>query len=108
MRDGLYKVFFATPLGAGAGVVHLMGGRLWGGDAGLFYIGKYQVAGEKLDAEVVTNRHTQIPGLVSVFGIDRVHIRLKGEVRNDTIQAIGTAVEAPGIQFRAELSRIAD
>lgn len=108
MRDGLYKVQFQTPLGAGSGVVHLMGGKLWGGDAGLFYIGTYTEHGSDFVANVATDRHTQYPGIVSVFGKDRVHISLSGKTNGDAGQMKGTAVESPGITFQAAFSRIAD
>lgn len=108
MRDGLYKVDFQTPLGAGAGVVHLQGGRVWGGDAGLYYVGTYAIAGSQFNADVVTDRHTNYPDIVSVFGKDRVHIRLKGTWTGDTAHAAGSAPEAPGIAFQAVLTRIAD
>jgi hypothetical protein len=108
MRDGLYKVEFKTLLGAGSGVVVLQDGRLRGGDAALYYVGTYGIEGNAFLANVVTNRHTNYPGIVSVFGIDRVHINLKGTFEEDTITALGTAAEAPNIKFQARLQRISD
>lgn len=108
MRDGLYKVLFQTPLGAGAGVVHLQAGKIRGGDAALYYVGSYQSDGEKFSADVVTDRHTQMPGIVSVFGKDKVHIRLTGKVSGDTVTVQGSAAEAPGVGFQATLARISD
>jgi hypothetical protein len=108
MDDGLYKVEFQTPMGFGSGVVFLQGGKLRGGDAGLFYIGTFGQNGTEFTADVVTDRHTQYPGLLSVFGKDRVHIKLKGQSSGNTGQVQGTAVEAPGVTFTAKLSRIAD
>ncbi|WP_159011365.1 GrlR family regulatory protein [Bradyrhizobium sp. S69] len=108
MDDGLYKVEFHTPMGFGAGVVFLQGGRLHGGDAGLFYVGTFAQHGNEFIAEVVTDRHTQYPGIVSVFGKDRVHIALKGQSNGNSGLMQGTAVEAPGLKFTAKLSRIAD
>lgn len=108
MRDGLYKVKFQTPMGEGAGVVYTTGGKLWGGDGGLFYVGSYTETGNKLTATVNTNRHTQWPGLVSVFGVDSVTIRLDGTVNGDTVTCKGTAAQAPGVQFGCVLTRISD
>jgi hypothetical protein len=108
MDDGLYKVEFQTPMGFGAGVVFLQSGKLRGGDAALFYVGTFVQNGNEFLAEVVTDRHTQYPGLVSVFGKDRVHITLKGQSSGNTGMMQGTAVEAPGVRFTAKLSRIAD
>jgi hypothetical protein len=108
MQDGLYKVQFQTPLGAGAGVVHLQGGKLWGGDSALYYVGTFTQVGDQFSAEVVTDRHTQYQGLVSVFGKDRVHINLRGASKENSAVATGTAIEAPGIAFKAMLSRLTD
>lgn len=107
MQDGLYRVHFQTPLGAGAGVVHLMGGRLWGGDAALYYVGTYSLDNNRFVADVVTDRHTNIPGMMSVFGKDKVHIRLSGVHTPDSAQVVGSAAEAPGVTFSATLNRIA-
>jgi hypothetical protein len=108
MRDGLYKVHFQTPLGWGAGVVFGAGGKLWGGDAGLFYVGTYSVDGNNVTAEVRTNRHTQSTGIVSVFGRDQVKITLKGVSEGDIVKLSGKAAEIPNIAFTAELTRISD
>jgi hypothetical protein len=108
MRDGLYKVHFQTPIGWGAGVVYGAGGKLWGGDAGLFYVGSYSQDGNNVAAEVRTNRHTQNPGVISVFGRDQVKVTLKGISTGDTVKLTGKAVEVPNVTFTAELTRISD
>jgi len=106
MRDGLYRVHFETPSGKGAGVVYIQGGKLWGGDSGLYYVGNYIETGTQLTATVKTNRHSQFPGVISVFGRDQVTIKLVGTVKGDTVTCTGTAAEAPGVTFKAVLSRI--
>lgn len=108
MIDGLYRVVFTTQIGAGTGVVHLMGGKLWGGDATIFYTGTYSLDAGRFTASVKTGRHSEVAGSMSVFGIDRVDISLKGTVSGDTIEAEGAAAQAPGIVFNALLIRVAD
>jgi T3SS negative regulator,GrlR len=108
MRDGLYRVLFQTPLGWGSGIVYASGGRLWGGDAGLFYVGTYKREGDNVVAEVRTDRHTQHPGITSVFGRDQVKITLAGVSSGDTVRLRGNATEAPGVDFTAELTRLSD
>jgi hypothetical protein len=108
MRDGLYKVQFRTQSAIGFGVVFAPSGTLWGGDAGLYYVGSYTVNGNKLSAKVETNRHSNPQGIVSVFGIDHVHIALEGTVNGDTISTTGKAAEAPAVSFQAILTRIHD
>jgi T3SS negative regulator,GrlR len=107
-KEGLYKVQFQTQIGSGAGVVHLMGGRMWGGDAGLYYTGSYTFAGDELTGEVTTGRHTQTPGFGSVFGKDNVHVQVRGRLTGQTLNLAGTSKEAPGVTFQAVLTRIAD
>ncbi|HZO82331.1 MAG TPA: GrlR family regulatory protein [Candidatus Binataceae bacterium] len=108
MRDGLYRVQFHTQLGIGAGVVLLQGSKLRGGDSRNFYIGTYAESGTRVTAQVTTDKHTDMPGLASVFGADPAHISLAGTVKGDSAEMTGTAAEAPGISFRATLTRIAD
>ena len=108
MRDGFYRVHFQTPLGWGTGVVHALGGKLWGGDAGMYYVGTYSIDNDTVNAEVRTDRHTQHPGIVAVFGRDQVRIALKGVSSGDKVKLNGTSPEAPGVSFTAELTRIAD
>ncbi len=108
MIDGLYKVHFKTPLGYGSGVVHLLDGRVRGGDAGLYYTGTYEVSGDSFGATVLTARHTPTPGLGSVFGVDSASIELTGTILPGVLTTKGTAAIAPGVTFDAVLTRIAD
>jgi hypothetical protein len=108
MKDGLYKVQFETQLGSGAGVVVLLGGSLRGGDSRTYYAGKYAEQAGQLTAEVETGAHSNPPSMGSVFDVDRVHIVLRGNALGDSAQLVGTAAEAPGVQFRASLTRISN
>jgi T3SS negative regulator,GrlR len=108
MKDGLYKAQFQTPQGQGAGVVVLAGGKLRGGDSSIYYTGTYVIEGDKIRGQVATDAHTKLPGMVSVFGLDRVHIDLTGKVTGDSAQLTGKAREVPGISFSAVLTRIGD
>jgi hypothetical protein len=108
MKDGLYKVHFQVPGNEGAGVVVLSGGIIRGGDSSIYYHGSYTTVGDQLNAEVKTDAHTKLPGMASVFGVDRVNITLNGKINGDTATLKGTAKEAPGLAFEAVLSRIAD
>ncbi|RAI37108.1 GrlR family regulatory protein [Rhodoplanes serenus] len=107
MKDGLYKVQFQTPLGAGTGVIHALAGKLWGGDAGLYYVGTYSQNGDQVSASVSTARHTADPSIVPVFGRDQVTIALIGKTSGDTVQFTGSAPEAPGVGFAARATLIA-
>lgn len=106
MREGLYKVEFRTPFGNGEGLVVLVGGKLWGGDPMIGYVGTYTEEGKQFTAEVRTFKHSTVPGMVPVFGQDRVHISLRGTSDNGTAQMTGSAREAPGVGFLARLIRL--
>ena len=108
VRDGFYKIAFQTPLGSGAGVVVLNAGKLRGGDSRITYSGTYVQNGDDFTATVETDAHTNVPGMGSVFGIDRAHVSLKGKSVGDSATMTGTAREAPGVQLQAALSRISD
>jgi hypothetical protein len=56
MRDGLYKVYFETPLGANFGVVHAVDGKIWGGDSSMFYVGSYVTRGNEITAHVALTK----------------------------------------------------
>lgn len=106
MQDGLYRVRFKTPLGSGAGVLLLQGGRVHGGDSTMYYHGTYSVSGGKLTATVTSAEHSSEPGHSSVFGVPRATITLAGNAGAATTVLTGTAKEAPGVKLEAELSRL--
>jgi hypothetical protein len=107
MENGHYKVEFQTPLGAGAGVVFYQNGAVHGGDSMMAYIGALAEQNGEIVGEVEVTAHTWVPGMRSVFGLDRVTIKLIGVTEPDsTATLIGRADEAPGIKFRAKLSLV--
>ena len=106
MQNGLYKVEFRTPLGFGAGVVVLRDGKLQGGDSTMFYVGDYSESGQDFTARVEGKKHTTLPGLTSVFGVDNTHIKLTGKTNGDAAVMQGRADEAPTIPFEAKLTKI--
>lgn len=108
MQEGLYKVVFETQRGAGAGCVVLADGRIRGGDAGMYYVGTYELSGSEIRSNLTVDRHTNFPGMVSVFGVDKVQVLLVGKVEGHTIEAQGSAPQAPGLTFRARLTLIAE
>ena len=104
MVDGFYKAAFATPAGAGGGVVFLSGGTVKGGDSALYYQGTYALDGSQFSATIYTNRHS--PGMGSVFGTDKVEISLTGTVSGNDIDAKGRSPQAPGLAFNVKLTRL--
>ena len=104
MRDGLYRVEFQTPLGAGAGIVVVNGSKLRGGDSSMYYVGSYSETGNQFTAEVVSHRHTL--GFPSVFARDANHITLKGTSQGDRAEMTGTSKEEPGVTLRGTMTKI--
>jgi len=109
MEDGLYKVTFATPMGEGYGVVVLKGGELRGGDSMMYYVGTYSENGGDFSASVDVNVHSQVAGMVSVFGpgVNRVHLDLSGKSLGSGATAKGSSPQAPGVGFSATLAKLA-
>ena len=108
MRDGLYKVDFHTVHGTGSGVIYAIGGKVRGGNSGFAFIGTYSGGGDRLTVKVSTLRHNFDPNLKPLFGIDSVTLTLKGTMTGDMIDLEGTALQVPGVHFKAVLTRIAD
>jgi hypothetical protein len=106
MQNGLYKVEFQTPLGAGAGVVVLQDGKIQGGDSMMYYIGEYAENGQDVSAKVEGKMHTTIPAVASVFGVTHTHIKLAGKSNGNSAEMQGKADEAPNVPFRATLTKI--
>lgn len=108
MKDGLYKVEFHTVHGTGSGVVYATGGKIRGGNSGFAFIGNYSGKGEEISAKVTTQRHNYDPNFKPLFGMDSVTLTLKGSVNGDMIDFEGTALQLPGVNFKAVLTRISD
>lgn len=108
MIPGLYKADFATPLGSGAGVIHIQDGKIRGGDSVMMYVGDYVAANGNFTATINVDRHTVDPNVISVFGIDKLSIHLAGKYDNaGNATCFGTSPQAPGVNFNANLQRIA-
>jgi hypothetical protein len=105
---GFYKVSFSTPLGNGAGVAFLRDGKIWGGDSMMFYTGTFEESGEAISGHVKTGRHTQVPGMVSVFGAPSVDISLRGTVTENEISFRGNSPQAPSFTATFQLSKLSD
>ncbi len=108
MDNGLYKVRFETPRGAGTGIVALTDGHLRGGDSSMFYYGTYVANEGTFTADLVTNVHTIAPHKPSIFGRDIVHIHLEGTYFHDYAQVKGHAREVPEIDFKSTLTKLTD
>lgn len=105
-ETGLYAIRFQTPFGAGAGVAYLENGKLRGGDSMMAYVGSYNESNGALDADVHAYKHTDVPGMGSVFGVDQVDIHLTGTVSGGNASLTGTAPQAPGVRLQVSMERL--
>ena len=108
MQEGLYKVEFHTVHGTGSGVLYATSGKLRGGNSGFAFIGNYTRKGDEIHVKVSTQRHNADPGFKPLFGTDMITLMLKGTANDDMIDFEGTALQLPGVAFRAVLTRIGD
>ncbi len=108
MREGLYKVEFHTVHGTGNGVIYAIAGKLRGGNSGFAFIGSYTGSGNDILARVSTERHNEDPAVKPLFGTDRITLTLRGKEDGDIVDFEGSALQLPGVAFKAVLMRIAD
>ena len=108
LQEGLYKVEFHTVHGTGTGVVYAVGGKLRGGNSAFAFIGNYTDKGDGIQVKVTTQRHNADPAFKPLFGIDMITLTLKGADDGSMVDFEGTAMQLPGVTFKATLTRISD
>ena len=108
MREGLYKVEFHTVHGTGSGVIYATSGKLRGGNSAFAFIGNYTDKGDDIHVKISTQRHNDDPAFKPLFGTDMITLTLKGAANGDMVDFEGTALQLPGVTFKAVLTRICD
>jgi hypothetical protein len=108
LQEGLYKVEFHTVYGTGNGVIYATSGKLRGGNSGFAFIGNYIRKDGEIHVKISTQRHNADPGFKPLFGTDMITLTLKGTQSGDMVDFEGTALQLPGVAFRAVLTRIGD
>jgi hypothetical protein len=108
LQEGLYEVEFYTVHGTGTGVIYATSGKLRGGNSGFAFIGNYTGKGDDIHVKISTQRHNEDPALTPLFGTDMITLTLKGSENGDMVDFEGTALQPPGVAFKAVLTRIGD
>ena len=108
MEDGLYEVFFHTVHGKGSGVIYATGGKLRGGNSAFTFSGNYQNKPDAISVRVSTRRFNPDPSIPSLFGLEGVTLSLTGHATGDSVNFEGTAMQKPGLTFKAQLTRVSD
>jgi hypothetical protein len=100
--EGFWTVGFQGVQGWGAGVVVLIGGKVFGGDSGYMYTGTYTQRGNTLDARVHVKQYVQ--GVPNVMGRTEFDLNLTGTLNGSTITATGSIPGAQG-QLRGTMTK---
>jgi hypothetical protein len=108
LREGLYKVEFHTVHGTGTGVIYATSGKLRGGNSGFAFSGNYTSQGDDILVKISTQRHNDDPAFKPLFGTDMITLMLKGRENGDMVDFEGSALQLPGVAFKAVLLRIGD
>jgi len=108
LQDGLYKVQFHTVHGTGSGVIYAVNGKLRGGNSAFTFIGSYSGEGDMIQVRIATDRHNDDPSFKPLFGTDRITLTLRGKESGSMVDFEGTALQLPGVAFKATLTRICD
>jgi hypothetical protein len=108
LQAGLYKVQFHTVHGTGSGVIYVIDGKLRGGNSAFAFVGSYSGQGDSIQVRIATERHNDDPQFKPLFGTDRITLTLKGKDSGNMIDFEGSALQLPGVAFRATMTRIAD
>jgi hypothetical protein len=108
LQEGLYKVEFHTVHGTGTGVIDAINGKFRGGNSAFAFIGSYAGKPDGIQARVTTQRHNADPAFKPLFGTDMITLTLKGADNGSMVDFEGTALQLPGVHFKAILTRISD
>jgi T3SS negative regulator,GrlR len=108
LREGLYKAEFHTVHGTGTGVLYATSGKLRGGNSAFAFSGNYTGNGDEIVVRISTQRHNDDPAFKPLFGNDMITLMLKGKENGDMVDFEGSALQLPGVAFRAVLTRIGD
>jgi hypothetical protein len=93
------------------GIVVLETNRVFGGDSAMAYVGRYEIDGENIRAEVKTwCWNPQYQG-ETVFGAglkQENHVVLTGKINGDIIEGEIESVLAPGLRLKAGMRKFAE
>jgi hypothetical protein len=108
LQPGLYKVQFHTVHGTGSGVIYVIDGKLRRGNSAFAFVGSYSGQGDSIQVRIATERHNDDRQFKPLFGTDRITLTLRGKDEGHIIDFEGTALQLPGVAFKATMTRICD
>ena len=89
-------------------MIYAINGKLRGGNSAFAFIGSYTDKGDGIQVKVTTQRHNADPAFKPLFGVDMITLTLKGSEHGGMVDFEGTALQLPGVSFKATLTRISD
>ena len=89
-------------------MIYAVGGKLRGGNSAFAFIGNYIDRGDGVQVKVTTQRHNPDSAFKPLFGNDMITLTLKGAGNGNMVDFEGTALQLPGVAFKAVLTRISD
>lgn len=89
-------------------MVYAVSGKLRGGNSAFAFIGNYSDKSDSIQVKITTQRHNPDPAFKPLFGTDMITLTLKGTENGSMVDFEGSALQLPGVTFKAVLTRIAD
>jgi hypothetical protein len=108
LLDGLYKAEYGVNDAFGRSIMCMHEGKLLGGNSAFAHLGTYQMQGDEILGEVITQRHNDDPHYKPLMGADVAAISVRGRLKGNTVRFEGNAAPRPGALFWANLTRLDD
>ncbi len=89
-------------------MIYAVDGKLRGGNSAFAFIGNYADKRDGIHVKISTQRHNPDPAFRPLFGTDMITLTLKGTDNGSMVDFEGTALQLPGVTFKAVLTRICD
>ena len=89
-------------------MIYAVGGKLRGGNSAFAFIGNYTDKRDGIHVKISTQRHNPDPAFRPLFGTDMITLTLRGTENGNMVDFEGTALQLPGVAFKAVLTRISD
>ena len=89
-------------------MIYAVDDKLRGGNSAFAFIGNYARKADGIQVKVTTQRHNDDPVFKPLFGTDMITLTLKVTDDGSMVEFGGTALQLPGVHFKAILTRISD
>lgn len=104
MIEALWSVdFHSGPQRVGSGIVAFEAGRVFGGDAAMIYVGRYEVERGVVHVACRVSRYAHAAGFQPIFGADEFDLVLTGQLQRHEMRLAGHVADRSdlAIEFRA-------